>query len=288
MKKKLTNKLGLPEPILKAIENDPYDPGDSDYTATSLLKPSRMYELSKNVDVEEDASDRLYSLQGQIMHYILERAAVDLLTFGYLVEERLIEEFEVNGKVFKVSAQIDLFNFKTGVLSDYKYTTVYSSKYGLKEDHRLQLNLQAQLLRKAGYIVNRAEVILLFRDYHPERHSEIGPVMKLDVPLMSSEEVNSWVSQRIQAHEAAKNILPLCSSEERWANITFAVMANEDDARALRVFNSESEAKAYIAAKDDSLKIIRREGESRRCQRYCPARSICKQANKENEWKKIT
>src|SRR3954463_10849323 len=36
---KLTNRLGLPEPIVAAVANDGYSRGDADISVTSLLKP---------------------------------------------------------------------------------------------------------------------------------------------------------------------------------------------------------------------------------------------------------
>lgn len=282
MKVTLTNKLGLPEAIVKAIENDPYSSGGSDYTATGLLKPARMAQLMKTLETTEDASERLYSLQGQVMHLILERAGEGLKSEGYIVEKRFYMEIEYEGTKKSISAQIDLFNPSTGVLSDYKYTSVASASYGLKEDHRLQLNLQAELLRKNGYTVNRAEVVLLLRDWSAERDYEgypDSPVQKQEVPLMSSEYVTMWVSKRVEAHEAAKVSLPLCSNEERWSRPSFAVMKAPTDARAVRVFSSKDEANAYVlTAKAPNLLVIERSGKSIRCLRYCPARFVCEQA----------
>ena len=42
--KELTNKAGLPEPIIRAIQNDPYDKGDADFSgevAHAQPKPKR-------------------------------------------------------------------------------------------------------------------------------------------------------------------------------------------------------------------------------------------------------
>jgi hypothetical protein len=273
MKLKLTNKLGLPEPIVQAVMHDPYESGGSDYTATSLLKPARMAQLEREVELEQDASDRLYSLQGQMMHLILERAGDALSKDGYIVETRYMSEF---GK-FEVSAQIDMFDPKTGILSDYKYTSVWAVKHGLKPEHRMQLNLQAELLRRNGHIVNKAEVVLLLRDWSAERH-EGQPVVKQEVDLMSSDEVVAWVEERIKAHEAAKLSLPRCTDEERWSHPTYAVTNGLNVARALRVFDTLPEAQAFVAASGKALEITRRPGRPVRCMRYCPARSVCTQA----------
>jgi hypothetical protein len=74
--KKLSNRLNLPEPLVRAIANDSYNSGTSDFTATGLIKPSQMIALEKKHanEITEDASDLIYSLQGQSIHTILERA----------------------------------------------------------------------------------------------------------------------------------------------------------------------------------------------------------------------
>lgn len=283
MKLKLTNRLNLPKPIVEAVANDPYESGDSDYTATSLLKPPRMSQLQRTSLVTEDASDRLYSLQGQVIHGILERCANELIKLGYLVEKRFYTVYTIVEDEYKVSAQVDLFDTNTGVLSDYKYTSVGSLKHGLKEEHKLQLNLQAELLRRAGYRVDRAEVILLLRDWSAMIEYEGYPkeaVVKQTVPLMPSEEINDWVVDRIIKHEQAKTSLPKCSDEERWSRPTFAVVKSQSDKRAMRVFDSLQEAEDFVTTAKvvSPLLIVRREGKSIRCLKFCPVRSVCEQA----------
>lgn len=281
MKVKITNKLGLPESIVQAVMNDPYSSGGSDYTATGLLKPARMAQLEKTCEVTEDAADRLYSLQGQVMHTILQRAGEELLAQGFIVEKRFESEFVVDGRVYRVSAQVDLFDPATGTLSDYKYTSVAAAKHGLKPEHKMQLNLGAELLRRAGYSVNRLEIVALLRDWSVERTYKdypTAPVMKQECPMMSSEEVTAWVEDRVRAHEAAKLSLPTCTDEERWSRPTYAVMKGLNDAKAFRVFDTLPEAQAFIAASTAPLVLVARPGSSIRCMRYCPVREFCSQA----------
>lgn len=279
MKRKITNRLGLPAPIVKAVTNDPYDAGDSDFTITGLLKPPRMVQLSKYAEVVTDAGDRLYSLQGQIMHHILERAGKELAAEGYIVEKRFYTTYVVDGKIYRVSVQIDLFDPAKGILQDYKYTSVGAAKKGLKEDHRFQLNFQAEVLRRNGFQVDLAEVVLLLRDWSAERTYEgypESPCIKQVVKLMSKEEVDAWVVERIVAHEAAKVSLPLCTDEERWSRPTFAVMKTPTAVRATRVFDNRTDADDFIAAKGGT--VVERPGRSIRCMRYCDAKSVCEQA----------
>jgi hypothetical protein len=59
------------------LQNDSYDKGDADFSATELLQPPRSPVLIKqNKDlIEEDAVARIWALLGQVGHLILERAA---------------------------------------------------------------------------------------------------------------------------------------------------------------------------------------------------------------------
>lgn len=283
MKRKLTNRLGLPEPIVEAIRNDPYDSGDSDYTATSLLQPPRMAQLVRTDEITEDAADRIYTLQGQLMHLILERAGTRLAEEGFIVEKRFKTTFAFGSRIFKVSAQVDLFDPAQACISDYKYTSVSAANRGLKQEHLLQLNLQAELLRRAGFQVEKAEVILFFRDWHATRAAEVpsypqSPTMRQEVPLMSPEEINKWVLERIELHERARVTLPQCTDEERWATKTYAVMRTGAK-RATRVFDTKVECANYLLSVDPKeLTVIERPGKSVRCLHWCPVRATCEQA----------
>lgn len=90
MGSRITNKLGLPEAIVEAVKNDPYDPGHADISATGLISPPRKRALERTHrnDMEEDASDRIWALIGQSVHTILERAEPSAI-----VEKRLYGRF---------------------------------------------------------------------------------------------------------------------------------------------------------------------------------------------------
>ena len=280
MKLRLTNLLNLPEPIVRAIANDPYSAGDSDYTATSLLSPPRALQLERTNTIVSDALEHLASLEGQAMHSILERAAKELGELGYVVEKR----FKTIILDTKISAQIDVFDPVSGTISDYKYTTVSASRHGLKDEHRMQLNVQAELVRRAGFKVDKLEVILLMKDWKRNilyAGYPLSPMVKQVVPVLSSEAVVEWIEERIRLHEAAKLSLPRCTPEERWSRPTFAVMKTVDAAKATRVFDTRVEAEAFITAKAPTSMIVERAGESIKCKFYCPVRSICEQAKEE-------
>src|SRR5690606_35614373 len=78
-KMKVVDDVGLPEPILRAIQNDPYSRGESDISVTGLIKPPLMRALEdyRADEIEEKASGRIYALLGKAVHAILEMAQLD-------------------------------------------------------------------------------------------------------------------------------------------------------------------------------------------------------------------
>ena len=72
---KYTNLSNLPKAIERAVENDPYE-SNADISTTRLIAPPRIRVLQKrNWDlITEDVSDRIFSLLGQSVHHVIERA----------------------------------------------------------------------------------------------------------------------------------------------------------------------------------------------------------------------
>ncbi len=72
---KYTNLSNLPKAIERAVINDPYE-SNSDISTTRLIAPPRIRVLQKrNWDlITEDVSDRIFSLLGQSVHHVIERA----------------------------------------------------------------------------------------------------------------------------------------------------------------------------------------------------------------------
>lgn len=287
VKIKLTNRLLLPEAFVIAVANDPYDPDDggqhSDFTITGLLKPPQMAELARTNEVVEDAADRLYSLQGQLIHAMLERAKPDLEAKGFMVEKRFYKKVIVEEVEYTVSAKIDVFDPSTGMLSDYKYTSVGAATRGLKDEHKWQVNFQAMLLREQGFTVNTMNATILMRDWSAERTYEnypISPVMLHTVPSIDDDALLAFISARIHAHLKAREQMPRCSDSERWKRDTYAAQKEVTSARATRVFSSKEEADAFREEKGGV--VIKREGKPIRCLRYCPVKDVCKQFQEEN------
>jgi hypothetical protein len=275
----LTNKSNLPEAILKAMKNDSYDSGDSDFTATSLLKPARASALEKKHkdETQEDAEDGIYRLYGQIAHGILERANENDLS-----EKRFFSEF----KGYKVSAQIDTLSLKDGVLSDFKFTTAWGFKKDTetKPDWIAQLNIQLELMRRNGLDAQKLQIVGLLRDWQISKAKEDpnypqNPIVILDIPMWSRKTTQLFIEMRIAAHVAADVSLPECSSSERWAKPDVWAVIKKGQKRAINggVQLSQELAEA-VMQKTPGTFIEHRPGESVRCKSYCRVSTFCNQA----------
>jgi len=273
---KLTNKLNLPQPIVKAVRNDSYDSGGCDISVTSLLKPPqlRALELQHADAITEDVSERIWSLVGQCIHGILERAEETAIA-----ERRLF--IEVNG--WKIGGQMDRFVAKEGILQDYKVTSVYKVRDGVTEDFAKQLNIYAHILRANGEAVHKLEIVAILRDWSKnmarrEENYPTNQIMVLEVPLIPDAEVLEFIKERVALHQAAaKGTFPVCTAEERWAKPDTYAVKKKDMARAVRVCNSQLAAKQVLGEKGAGYSIEFRPGESVRCESYCSVKSFCQQ-----------
>src|SRR5439155_22425448 len=209
---KIENRLGLPEPLVNAVRNDPYDSKGSDITVTQLLKPPRAValECEHRDEIVEDASERLWALVGQIGHSILERGSKHELT-----ERRLFTE--ING--WKVSGQVDLI--PPDLLIDYKFTSLWTTKNGLKLEWSQQVNMLHLLCVRNGIQIVKAQIVAIYRDWSKleARRSPDYPQMQVqlfDVPLWSFAQAEAYMLERVKTHQEARKSLPECTSEERW------------------------------------------------------------------------
>lgn len=211
--RKLTNNYEFPDAVVRAIQNDDYDRGKSDYTATELLKPPRILALQRQYkeEIVEDVSDLIYAFEGKILHKVLEEANRDAL-----VEKRFFAK--VDGKT--ISAQIDTLCYEHGRLSDWKRCPAF--KLTSKEpDWDFQLNTQAFLLMENGLEVNELEIVAFAKDHSKVQAatSEKYPksaIKRIPIELWPKDKTLGLIRERIELHESARKALPECTDNERF------------------------------------------------------------------------
>jgi hypothetical protein len=270
---KLTNKLDLPQAIVDAVRNDGYDRGNADISVTGLLRPPRLTVLEREhaSEIEEDVSDRIWSLFGQSIHTILERA-----NRKGVAERRL--SMEVAGWV--VSGGMDLYE-ENGTLSDYKTTTVWKLIKGDMVEWEKQLNMYAVILRHHGHEVQKLQVVAILRDWS-KGEAERDPyypqaqVVNIDIKLWEPEAARIFMQNRVVLHQQAKLNLPECSPEDRWARPNVWAVMKEGRKTAVKLYDNEDAARAHVGF-DKQLKVVLRPGASVRCQSYCRVSRFCAQ-----------
>jgi len=273
---KLTNRLNLPQPLYDAVKNDPYDRGDADISVTSLIAPPRLVTLREQHkdEIEEDCSDRIYSLLGQLVHGLLERAGSD----SGVVERRLF--MDVEG--WKVSGATDVYYPEQGLIQDYKLTTCYKFKGGgVPREHEEQLNCLAALHRHQGFPVNRLEIVGILRDWSKSdakrdpNYPQFQVVVR-EAPLWSPEKALAFIRERVILHKQARVSLPRCSAEDRWQRASVYAVMKKGRKTALKLYPTRYEAEQH-AKLDNEFYVEDRPGESIRCAGYCPVAQFCTQ-----------
>lgn len=288
---KLTNKSNLPGVIERAVLNDPYDGSGSDISTTRLIAPPRIKMLEEKHwdEIQEDVSDKIWTLLGSSVHSVIERAVTD----EDIAELRLFHE--ING--WTLSGQFDLLTSK-GELIDFKVTSAWSALDALqngKTEWEQQLNVLDYLSRHTDHSlknylgktlqVKSLSIMAILRDWsklksmgsdnYPKKQVVMIPIRK-----WSEEEQDNYVLARIKAHQDAKTgELPVCSAKERWRKDDKYAIMKDGRKSALRVLDTKDQVKQYL--KDNKLiegkgcTVVLRAGEDVRCQHYCRVNSFC-------------
>jgi hypothetical protein len=271
---KLTNSLSLPEPLVLAIHNDPYDRGKSDFTVSELNQPPRMRALTRqNADkITEDVSDRLWALFGQIGHTILERSGME-----NLVERRFYAD--VAGKIVGGQADLILKPGNKAKLIDYKFCSHYTTKDGIKPEWTAQINmLRFMALEDAGIEIDEAEIVAIFWPESVKHGNVKAPAQVFPVELWWTEKTHTYIDERIKLHLDAEKELPLCSDEERWTSPEKFSVMKLGRKSALKLHDTQGEAQSHINSIGAGGHYIEhRPPEYRRCERYCAAAPFCSQ-----------
>lgn len=267
----VTNVHGLPESLVRAVTNDPYTNGGADISVTKLIDAPQIRVLTKRhaAEMTVDVSERIWSLLGQAVHTILERAA--LRTEGMVAEQRLFAE--IAG--WQLSGQFDVMALETGVLSDYKVTTVF--KLQDVDKWTQQLNILRWLAAKNDAAVHELEIIAILRDWkkgEAERKETYPqtPIVRVPIPVWELAETEEFILDRISLHQYAdKGGRVDCTDEDRWYSGTTYALKKDGAIRASKVQS------APFDDVPEGYTVEERPGEYRRCASYCEVRAFCKQ-----------
>ncbi len=266
--------FGLPPPIKAAIEwQESSHRPDSDISCTALIDAPLRFWLRKRYYpfIVEEYSDRLWALYGSIAHLIAERFAK---ASGQDFAERTAIA-DVLG--WRVSAQSD-YVIAGDALYDYKFTSVWSTAEGVKDEWESQLNVGLWMLkhdinpegRKIAEGIKHLFICAMFRDWVPTIADKFpNKVAVLPVTLWAAKYADDFVLKRVTLHQEAiaggDDPPPICTDKERWVR-DYAIMRND----------RKNALKAKIKTKEEAEKLLEelggdwiRPAEPRRCMEYC-------------------
>lgn len=305
----------IPAPILKALQDQSdYNNGVEDHFAsipeeirgkfthsfsvTTLPRAVRQRTLFSRHShrVWVDPLSELYKLNGKVIHTILEKYAEP----GDIVETRLgtLVDLGELGNVW-IHGQGDRYVPSERLLQDYKHTSVWSVIRGISSGYVAQLNILRWLWSlHSSEPIEKMEDVFIFKDW---RASDVGrisnypaePVLKVEAPMWSLDEIMKYVRERASAHIVADKTgddeLPLCSDEERWMEKSvykvFKIEPKTGELQKVAKHNSSTQEEAEAWAqehptdakgKEIQYKVVERKGQPKFCA-YCTICEFCSQ-----------
>lgn len=290
---KLTNEKNLPDVFLRAIKKNERPLGaENTISVTTLISQPQAVQLRRvHFDkIEEDASKMLFSLDGTLMHLLLERAS-DPDSDDILEETLSSDEFKL-----RLVGTPDLIS--EGVLYDYKNTSVFHIK-GLLQDKEVkeewlwQLNIYRYMFGCEK--IKGIKIIAVARDWRQREYDRMKKegypekVTTFDIPLLSEKEIKVEIERRMELHYNERNGIDHyeCTDEERWATPTIYAVKKAGAKRAIKLYEDLKEAQVHykvLADNPDNKKgeaylIEERPPTYTRCESYCSVAPYC------NQWK---
>lgn len=283
---KVTNNLGLPVAFVKAVSREQHN-ADGCYSATTLLKGVQEIILTKRnwQGLSVDASESVWQVFGSAVHSILEKQNT-----SEIKEAR----YSVNVSKSVVTGQVDCYEPETKTLFDYKTASVWKVQLKDFEDWKKQGLIYAWLMKKNGVKVEKCKFIALLKDHSKSkaRFDSNYPqsptfIYEFDVTSNDLDEIEKFIFDKISLLERFENCpsneLPLCSDSERWADGEKWAVMKKGRKSAVRVFDTESDAKAMLSNMDNLHYIEHRPPIARKCADYCLVCDFCNQYQKEKK-----
>lgn len=312
---KVTNNHDISAALSVFLLHDSYDhdPRPNSISATTLLKPIRQIVLMRQnaeLDKQVDLMDLVASSMGTALHSAVEAAWKDPATLNKAMElwripENMRDKIKVNPESIsedeiaiylenreeiEVGSWIVLGKYDlvlNGILEDIKSTSVWSYIF---DSNAKNYSLQGSIykwLSPNRITSDYVNIHYIFTDWSKAKSmqdSSYPPhrVMTKKYPLMTVEETDNWIKQRLS--EIDRNIdlpqshLPECSDEELWATETeYKYYKNPDKkSRATKKFSSLDEAMQRLGNDGNVGEVVTVPGQVKAC-RYCPVLDICEQ-----------
>ena len=278
----ITNKLNLPTPFVSMLESN-YEYKPKRYSVTAMLKPIQeiILERRHHHEIEKDVANTIWLQFGVAVHSILEKHQESADEIKELALEAPILDYTLSGR-------LDIYNDKTGTVTDYKTCSVYKILKKDFKDWERQCLIYCYLLKKTGFNnANNGEIVALMKDHSitKAKFEEGYPkfpvhVEKFDFTIDDFIEIEQFLKDKFieikRCEELPNHDLPPCTPEERWNDGDKYAVKRKNVKKALRVFNALEEANDLIE-KNPECYVETRPGTNRKCEDYCNAAPFCYQ-----------
>ena len=281
---KITNKKDLPQALVDLVKNSQFGFTEKCYSATTILNPTRYVILNRrhNDELEVDVSECINQVLGTATHSIIEKFDKTGYAEVYLKEE-IRDDYFLTGKC-------DLYNEETFALEDYKTATVWKIKFADFDDWRKQGLIYAWLLIKKGHHVEKVRFHALLKDWtaREKRLADLkgdfypdSQVYTYEFKITSADlvEIESFIRSKfdelIESEKLSDDELLDCGEKDTWYTGDKYAVYGKSRYKAIRVFETEKEAKDWLENKGGE-EIVARKGEYRKCQDYCECCKFCK------------
>jgi len=163
---KITNQFDVPEVFMKALQDSSWKPSADRVSVTGLSQPPMIKHLTMTYwdELEVDATDLFYRLDGTALHHVIEMAAEKM--FGVVSEHKLFLPTEYFG--LAISGRLDLWDFLENCITDAKTMGVMGLARGIKEDWTIQQNIYRYLVWKIhNHVIKKLKIAVKLRDFMP-------------------------------------------------------------------------------------------------------------------------
>jgi hypothetical protein len=319
--------------VIDSLINDDYDLKDKPknvFSCTEIIDAPKAKVLwfRHKDEITVDVSDNFHTMDGSAIHYVVEKSNKKA---GRLAEERLYIDVKTgtthtlpdgvkiteakwySTSTWYVSLKFDNYDDEEECLEDYKRTSVYEAKSGLKENRVSQLNIGGFAMRMIGFPVSKIRACLFLKDWSAamlkqdeqtaasngwaSKYPPI-PYAEYEPEVWSDEQCLSFIQERVKLHVDAQALtddgIPPCTPDERWyRGESFAIMkaGNKKATKVVKCDDYDTREQAYDTAqvllaqyksekpKDAALyNIVERPGNDGRCngdKKYCHVCQWC-------------
>lgn len=284
----LTNKLSLPQPFVDAATgNHKYKPNR--YSVTEVLGGTCEAVLKRRHagEAEEDVSDRLWAVLGSAVHKVLESAESAPEQHQ---EQWMCVEIDNDGERYELSGIPDLYDERTGDVTDWKVTGTIKWQKQEFDDYRMQTLIYCWMLRQKGHKADNGEVVMMLRDWSKSksRFDKEYPqcqVQKVrwhftDEDFKEAElHIFKWFAEVSKQEKLPDSELVPCSPENRWHRDDKWAVVKDGVKRATRVLDDPDTAASMCDSLGEKTgkryHVEYRKGEDVRCEMYCSVAFAC-------------